>query len=347
MRAKWTFQWILGLVAGMGLCQEWALAEGILPAIQEVGSSSESAFPTETTEAEETSGADSEPSGDNGGSGDEQPVAPEEEEGGEEKDAPRSRVPERIRQGADLRGAFQNTGSSRFGMNGRVLKLQPPAVRPKSGDDWRWGLELGLSSSKGNSDTLRYEGTLGVDKETQSDYYRLQTGWRYGESVDVKDAENGTMEALYQHRLSERVYDGVELNVYHDQMASLNYRARSSIALGRHFVRTDRVVLSAEAGPGYVIEKKREEKEGFIAGRVAQRLEVLITPTLQVWQTVEYIPNLGDSAVFFINGEAGLETALWANLSLLFTVEDRYDSQPAEDKKRNDWTTATSLKVRF
>ena len=249
--------------------------------------------------------------------------------------------------GSDMKDAFKGTGRSRFGVSGRVNKLPAKKAAKREKGSWRRNLELGLATARGNSDTLRYEGSLGVDKETQSDYYRLQAGWRYGESEDVQDAENGTLEALYQHRLSERVYDGVELNVYHDQMASLNYRARSSVALGRHFIRTDRVVLSAEAGPGYVIEKKREEKEGFIAGRVAQRLEVLISPTLQVWQTVEYIPNLGDSAVFFINGEAGLETALWSNLSLLLTVEDRYDSQPAEDKKSNDWTTATSLKVRF
>ncbi len=344
MRAKRTFRWILGLVAGIGLYSGWAAAEGIVPDIPEEGSSSESGIPAETSEDEEASGIDSEPGGGNGETGDESAAAPEDEE---EAETARPRVPERTRRGADLREAFQNAGSSRFGMNGRVLKLQPPATRPKPDEDWRWGLELGLSSSKGNSDTLRYEGTLGVDKETHSDYYRLQAGWRYGESEDVQDAENGTLEALYQHRLSERVYDGVELNVFHDQMASLNYRARSSVALGRHFVRTDRVMVSAEAGPGYVIEKKGEDKEGFIAGRVAQRLEVLITPTLQVWQTMEYIPNLGDSSVYFLNGEVGLETVLWGNFSLLFTVEDRYDSQPAEDKKDNDWTTATSLKVRL
>ena len=143
------------------------------------------------------------------------------------------------------------------------------------------------------------------------------------------------------------MYAGLDANLYHDQIAALTYRARGSLSLGRHFIWTERTVLNAEAGPGYVAEKKGGETEGFMAGRAAEYLEHLITPSLQIWQSAEYVPNLGDSSVFFVNSEIGLETVLLSNLSLRFWVEDRYDSSPAEGKESNDLLTTTSLNWSF
>ena len=122
---------------------------------------------------------------------------------------------------------------------------------------------------------------------------------------------------------------------------------RGSLSLGRHFIWTERTVLSAEAGPGYVAEKKGGEQEGFAAGRLAQYLEILVADDLQVWESVEFVQNLEDSAVYFVNAEIGLETVLTGSLSLRFTVEDRYDNQPADDKEANDLLTTTSLNWKF
>ena len=119
------------------------------------------------------------------------------------------------------------------------------------------------------------------------------------------------------------------------------------MSLGRRFVWTERAVLSAELGPGYVSEKKGGEKEGFFAGRAAQYLEILVADNLQIWQSVEFVQNLEDGAVYFVNAEIGLETVLVGNLNLRFSVEDAYDSQPAEGKESNDVTTKTALVWKF
>jgi putative salt-induced outer membrane protein YdiY len=135
--------------------------------------------------------------------------------------------------------------------------------------------------------------------------------------------------------------------VFHDRLADLSYRANGSLSIGRHFIRTDRTAFSAEAGPGYVAEKKGGEEEGFVAGRLAQYFEFMVTPSLQVWQSLEYMPNLEDPRVYFLNAEIGLETRLLSDLSLRFTVEDRYDSHPAEDKENNELLTTTALSWSF
>ncbi|OQA27532.1 MAG: hypothetical protein BWY59_01063 [Verrucomicrobia bacterium ADurb.Bin345] len=251
--------------------------------------------------------------------------------------------------GAELRAAFRDVKTSRFGMTGksRVLKMPDKQPREKKDDSWRRTIEFGINTARGNSDSLRYDGSVSARKEAGKNFYWLKAGGRYGESDDQKDAESAFGEAKYEHSLTERVYAGIDGHVFHDQIAALSYRARANLALGRHFIWTERTILSAELGPGYVQEKKGGVTEGFVAGRIAQYLEQLVGPNVAVWESLEYIPNLEDSAVFFLNAEVGLETILKPNLSLRFVVQNRYDSSPAEDKKRSDLLTTTSLNWNF
>ena len=257
--------------------------------------------------------------------------------------------PRPVRRGSEMGAAFAGAGSSRFGVGGRVNAIpakQKKAVEKPEGA-WRGRLELGLDTAQGNTETLRTHGSISGSKETEANAYFLKVAGRYGESDAVRDTENAEAEAKFQHRLSERMYAAVDGNVLHDPVADLSYRARGSLSLGRHFVRTGRTVLSAELGPGYVAEKKGGEEEGFVAGRAAQVLEFLVTDSLQIWQSIEFVQNLEDSRVYFVNTKVGLETVLLANLSLRFSVEDRFDSQPAEGKESNDLLTGTSLNWSF
>ena len=249
--------------------------------------------------------------------------------------------------GADLSDAFQGAGSSLFGVKGRTLKLPAKKSVKKEKGVWRREIELGTSAAQGNKDNLRYDASAEATRETEVNFMALKVGGRYGESDDERDAENATGEAKFQHLLTERWYVATEANIYHDQIADLAYRARGSLSLGRFFVRAEKAILSVEAGPGYVAERKGGVNDGFMAGRVAQHLEFLVTSSLQVWQAVEYIPSFEDSRVYFVNAEVGLETLLVSTLSLVCTVENRYDSNPAEGKESNDLLTKTALKWKF
>ena len=249
--------------------------------------------------------------------------------------------------GSDMQDAFKGAGSSRFGIGGRVNKLPAKKSLKREKGAWKRDVELGIDTARGNSDVQRVDGAARAAKETDANYYFLKAAGRYGESDDEKDAENATGEAKLQHKLTERNYAALDGHVFHDRLADLSYRARGSLSLGRHFIASERVVLSAELGPGYVAEKKGGEKEGFVAGRAAQYLELLVTDSLQVWQSVEFVQNLEDSAVYFVNAEVGLETVLVSSLSLRFTIEDRYDRRPAEGKESNDLLTATALSWSF
>lgn len=252
-----------------------------------------------------------------------------------------------VYRGSDMKDAFQGTGSSRFGVSGRVNKMPAKTAPQKEAGAWKRSLEMGASTASGNSDILRYSGAASAAKETEVNYLFLKAEGRYGESDNERDTENATGEAKFQRRLTERTYAALDGNAHHDQIADLAYRIRGSLSLGRRFIWSDRTVLSAEAGPGYVAEKKGGEPEGFVAGRAAQYLEFLLADNLQIWQSVEFVQNVEDSSVYFVNAEVGLEVVLVANLNLRFSVEDSYDSQPAEGKESNDLLTTTALAWSF
>lgn len=244
--------------------------------------------------------------------------------------------------GAEMKEAFKGA-RSRYGISGQVKKPSGPTTVKKPKDAWKFKLDLGAQTASGNSDTLNFKGAVTASKETDLNYYYLKGAGRYGESDNEKDTENATLEGQIQCRFSERMYVAVAGHAFHDQIANLSYRVRGSLSLGRHLIWTERTILNVEVGPGYVAEKKGGETEGFVAGRVAQHLEIMITPSFQVWESIEYLPSLEDSRVNFVNAEVGLESVLVANLGMRFTVENRYDSQPAENKKNNDVLTTTSL----
>ena len=104
--------------------------------------------------------------------------------------------------------------------------------------------------------------------------------------------------------------------------------------------------LSAEVGPGHVEEKKGGEREGFLAGQMAEYPEFLITPSLRCGR-LRICVRCGGSSVYFVNAKVGIESGVISDLSLRFTVEDRYDRQPAEDKESNDLLTTTALAWKF
>jgi putative salt-induced outer membrane protein YdiY len=275
------------------------------------------------------------------------PVAPEPEEPAEPEPPAKPSKPAPVYRGADMKEAFKGADSSRFGVSGRVNKMPAKKSARKEKGSWKRVLEAGVSTASGNKNLLRYDGAASAAKETEANYVYLEAAGRYGESDNETDAANATGEAKYQHKLTERTYAALDGYAKHDQIADLAYRLRGSLSLGRRFVWTERAVLSAELGPGYVSEKKGGDKEGFFAGRVGQYLEILISDNLQLWQSAEFVQNLEDNAVYFVNAEIGLETVLMGNLNLRFSVEDAYDSQPAEGKEGNDLTTKTALVWKF
>ena len=258
--------------------------------------------------------------------------------------------PRPARRGAELSQAFKNSRASKFGLSSkqRSLKIPGKADRPKrEKTDWRRTLEVGANTTSGNTDTRRMDASITAQKETELLFFWFGVGGRFGETDGENDTENAEIEGRVERGLGERTYAALDANVFHDQIADLSYRARGNVSLGRFLVISERTLIGVEAGPGYVREKKGGTVDGFAAGRAVQYAERVLFANLRAWESVDGTLNLEDTDVFFLTAELGVEIVLSPAMSLMFSLEDRYDSVPAEDKEANDLVTRTTVKWTF
>lgn len=252
--------------------------------------------------------------------------------------------------GATLMGVFGDTlPGGKFAVSGRTLTLPAPPLpsAPVPADAWRRSLAFGMTLAQGNTEILRYSLGLDVLKEREIDLFRMQAQGRYGESADKTDTENAMASLRYERMLTAATYALGNVEWMTDSIAEIDHRLTCILSPGIHLIRTDTTLLSVEAGAGYVSQKKRDNEEGYAAGRLAVTAERLINDHVLVWAGAEYLPKIAEASVFYVNSNAGLATLLARNLSLNVTIQNRYDNAPAEDKKKSDTVLTTSLNLNF
>lgn len=247
----------------------------------------------------------------------------------------------------DLDRAFTGIGSSKMGVGSRSLKLSGKGRRKKKEDGWRWTISVGITTRDGNKEIRRLDSSVETERDTGKLFLWGKLAARYGETDNVKDTDEIEGAARAERILFERNYAALDLNVLHDVIAELDYRARANVSLGRRWIQSSRFILATEAGPGYVRERKEEQIEDYAAGRVAQSMEWLVNESVLLRQSVEYIGSLEDRDVYFVNAGGELEVLLTETLRLRFQVENKYDNAPAKERERNELTTRSLLAWTF
>ncbi len=247
--------------------------------------------------------------------------------------------------GSTVRSAF----SGKFVVPGRSLRMPAPEAEndSRTPSDWNRAITFGMNMTDGNSDTLRYALGLDAAKERKQDTTRIRARAAYGESENQKDTEYATALYRYDRQLSHRFYVLGNADWFTDTIADVDYRLIGIISPGFHLWRSDSTVGKLELGAGYLAEEKGSGQDAFAAGRAAGALERIINAHILTWASIEYLPKLTDSTVFYINSELGLAAMLTRDLNLNLTFEDRYDNTPATDKNSNDLAFTTSLSLKF
>jgi putative salt-induced outer membrane protein YdiY len=233
---------------------------------------------------------------------------------------------------------------------------------------WETSAALGLTITRGNSDTSL--GTIGLTstKKRASDEFLLGASATYGRTEveettviieppaaprEVKSKENRTTTAnasgfaQYNRSINDAWYAGLRFDVLHDSIADVDYRATLSPLIGYYAVKRPATTLKFEAGPSLVAEKVGGETDVYAALRLAERFEHKFSDRAKVWQSLEFLPQIDDFENYIINAELGAEAALNDSLSLRAVLQDTYDNQPAAGRKHNDLKLLTSIVYKF
>lgn len=216
------------------------------------------------------------------------------------------------------------------------------AFAPPASTNWAGSVAIGLSVAAGNSDSIDANIAAVAEKKTPLREYKYQLDAVYGEKDGEQSEENVKGSTIWRRRLGQ-FYTYIDSSLLTDNQADIDYRATAGPGLGWRFHETEASLASIEGGFSYIREHSAGETTDTPAIRLAEELRHALSAGAQIWETAEYLPDIGDFSRYLINAEAGVESALNHRLSLRTFLKNTYDSRPAPGREPND----LALRVAF
>jgi putative salt-induced outer membrane protein len=223
---------------------------------------------------------------------------------------------------------------------------QVPAVSTNK-PVWESSVSMGLSLTKGNSDTLLTTAAFKTSRKTRENEYMFGVDGSYGENDSVKNNESLHGVGQYNHLFNEHFYDFLNLEGLHDGIADLQYRFTISPGAGYYFLKATNTTLAGELGPGLISQRLGGVDTTYATLRLAERFEHKLNNGARIWKKVEFLPQVDKLQNFLINAEVGTEAALTKTFSLRVTLEDNFINQPAPGRKSNDVKLISGLVYKF
>ena len=221
------------------------------------------------------------------------------------------------------------------------------APTPVTQPAWDTSAALGLTVTRGNSDTLLFTGNILTGKKWDQNELAFGADATYGENNSVKNAESLRGFGQYNRLFTERLYGYMRVEGLHDSIADIEYRLTLSPGVGYYFIKNETTRLSGEVGPGFIYEKQGENSRGYVTLRLAERFDHKLNDRAKIWQSVEILPQVDNFSNYIVNAELGVETSLTKKLSLRTYVQDTYDNEPAPGREKNDLKLVAALAYKF
>ena len=222
------------------------------------------------------------------------------------------------------------------------------AVQVEKKTEWKTTAALGFTLTQGNSDTVLVDTKLLGLKKWELNELSAKLHGIYGQAKGEKNNEvlHGT--AQYNRLLGDAdFYFYGKGDLMHDAVADVEYRFIASFGAGYYLVNRDKMKLSAEVGPGYIVEKLGAGNNDYFKIRVGERFDYQISERARLWQSIEWLPEAADFANYLLVSEIGVESDLTKKMSLRVSLRDNYDNRPAPGRKSNDLRLVTGLGYKF
>ena len=212
---------------------------------------------------------------------------------------------------------------------------------------WEKSASVGLTLTRGNSDTLLANATVqGSDKWDKNELI-LNGSVTYGTTDSQKTTESADGNGQFNRLFSERWYGGLKVDAFHDGIADIRYRLTVSPMVGYYFVKKTNINFSGELGPAFIYANQGGITKGYVTARAGERFEYKLNSTAKVWQSAEFLPAVDDLSNYLLNTEVGAEASLTAKLSLRAVLQDFYNNRPAAGRLKNDLRLITGIAYKF
>jgi putative salt-induced outer membrane protein YdiY len=234
-----------------------------------------------------------------------------------------------------------------LGLLGQTALLAEEAPPPA----WHGNISLGLTVTRGNSKTILLNGGFLAENLRKHDEFRLGGNVTYGEQEVAGENETTAQAAQafadWKHLFTERFFSTLRIDGFHDAVADLKYRVIVGPAAGYYFIKNPRTRLSGEAGASHVTEKQGNDTDQYVTLRLSERGEHQMNDRWKVWEQIDFLPQIDDFAKFLVIAEIGTDVALNNKLSLRVVFQDKYNSEPAPGRDKNDMSLITSIAYKY
>jgi putative salt-induced outer membrane protein YdiY len=230
------------------------------------------------------------------------------------------------------------------GSHGRAFAQTQPQPPPPP---WQSSATLGLSLTRGNSDTVLFTGNVKTQKKGPQDEWAFGADGAYGENNSVKNNESLHGFGQYNRLFNDRWFGYARVDALHDGIADVAYRVALSPGIGYYFIKEKDTSLAAEVGPGVVFEKRGGIEKTYATLRVAERFEHKFSDHARLWQSAEFLPEVKNFGNYLLNVEVGVAAALTKKIELTVMLQDNYASRPAAGRKSNDLKLISGITYKF
>jgi putative salt-induced outer membrane protein YdiY len=232
-------------------------------------------------------------------------------------------------------------------MSSRAADTNQTAIVSTNKSVWESSVSMGLSLTKGNSDTLLTTAAFKTHKKTPENEYMFGMDGSYGEDDSVKNNETLHGVGQYNHLFSERFYGFLNLEGLHDGIADVQYRITLSPGAGYYFLKETNTMLAGELGPSLISQRLGDLDTTYATLRLAERFEHKLNNGARIWEKAEFLPQVNKLRNFLVNAEVGAEASLTKTFSLQVTLQDNFINQPAPGRKSNDVKLISGLVYKF
>jgi putative salt-induced outer membrane protein YdiY len=250
-------------------------------------------------------------------------------------------------------GAWAQLVATNASASAVVVTNKPPV--------WHGDVAAGLSLARGNANTFVMTASASAENVWDKNDLKLGADGEYGlNNWGQKASTNGTRQGQsiateevhgftdYKRLITERFYGDLRLDLFHDDVADVRYRAILGPALGYYFIKTDATKLNADIGASYVRQRlDAEANVGYATLHAGEHGEHAFSKTAKIWEDVQYFPQLTYWANYLVNAEAGVEAAINAHFSLRAVADDHYNNRPAPGRLTNDILMAAQLDYKY
>lgn len=225
----------------------------------------------------------------------------------------------------------------------------PPDVPPTTASDrlpeppkanWSGRLQLGLSGSRGSSDTDSARIVASAKRDAPDTILTLRTTYQQTRRDGTRTENRFTARARNEWLRGESMLSGfLESELELAEFLEYDARLRGGAGLVYRFVDNDKTLLSTRLGLGVARQFNSANDDLDPEAIVAIALSHRLTSRQKIELSADWFPDLGDSsdyrAEFRLGWEIGLNDE--NNLKLRLSLEDRYNSAATRNRNNIDY----------